>query len=334
MRAINTGDVASTRAAWPALMAAVSYIENVMHLGTDGLATTPAPATGLPRSDVADNWFDIVSFGGRDAIVNAYVCAGLNGTALLAAWIGDSANAMRLTALHARCVVAYNALFWNESLSLYGDWTDTAGRTRYYGYIWQQAVASDPLSGIANASRAARMATVVEARLAEVHIQYNKSATELWCAPTNLWGVDPADSFDDGSLQDQREYGHYENGACFMALHGMYANLLGNAGRPDDAYAALEALLTQSASSGLWGQHYDWWPSQPNFNGPDVLTGALVALRHGLHAALGLRTALGAVWAAGPPAAAAEGASFTFRAGGRRVRAEVRDGATVVTYLS
>ena len=153
-----------------------------------------------------------VNFGGRDAIVNAYICAGFNATSQLAAWIGDEFNATRLANLHTACVSAYNSLFWNDSLGLYGDWTDTANHTRYYGYIWQQAVASDPLAGIADATRAARMASAVTSRFDAVRAEYNMSAAELWCAPTNLWSVAPADSFSNGTLQDQAQYGHYENG--------------------------------------------------------------------------------------------------------------------------
>ena len=333
--AVNTGDRDFALASWPAVLSAVSYINGTMLFAQTDLANTPAPATGLPNSQAADNWFDIVNFGGRDAIVNAYVCSALNASAQLADWLGDAPNAAALAAMHARCAAAFNALFWNASISLYGDWVDTSGAKRFYGYIWQQALAADPLSGIADAPRAAAMAAAVEARLGEIRVEYGKPG--LWCAPTNLWGVAPADSFFNGTLQDQAKYGHYENGCCFMALHGMYEQLLAFGGRRDAAYAALEALLAESDASGLWGQHLDWIQDGPtHFDGSDVLTDTLMGLRAGLFGGMGVRQGLGAelLWAEGSPAASLEGASLSFFHFGRAVTATVAGGETRFVFAA
>lgn len=211
--AVNTGNASFIASVWPVLMRVVSYVNTTMLFSLDGIATTPPPASGLPNQDVAGNWFDIIDFGGRDAIVNAYICQALNATAQLAAWIGDSGNATRLAAMHETCVQTYNAVFWNATLGIYGDWVDTAGNARFYGYIWQQALATDPLAGIANSTRAASIASVVQARWAALLTEYNKTSDELWCAPTNLWSVHPQDAFGNGSMQDQKDFGNYENGA-------------------------------------------------------------------------------------------------------------------------
>lgn len=332
--AVNTGDAAFISSVWPTLMRVVSYINTTMMFGQNGLATTPAPASGLPNSNQAGNWFDIIDFGGRDAIVNAYICQGLNATAQLAAWIGDADNATALAAMHAVCAESFNALFWNETLGLYADWSDINGLSRYYGYIWQQALATEPLAGIANTSRAAVMANVVASRLAEIHVEYNKSDSVLWCAPTNLWPVAPADAFYNGTLQDQAEYGHYEAGACFVALHGMLVSLYDNAGQADAAFAALNATLSQATSSWLWGQHYDWVNSSPGFDGSDVLTDTLYVLRAALRATFGLRQSLGSLTAVPSGAAAAmEGASWVFTHMGQPVRATVVNRTSIIEYL-
>ena len=57
--------------------------------GPDGLATTPT-AGGLPREDHADNWLDIVNFGGKDAIINSYLITALNAMAEMATFLGGS----------------------------------------------------------------------------------------------------------------------------------------------------------------------------------------------------------------------------------------------------
>ena len=332
--AVNTGDRAFAAATWPAVLRAISYINGTMLFAATDLANTPPPCSGLPNSQCADNWFDIVNFGGRDAIVNALICSAFNASAQMAAWLGDAPNAAALAGMHLRCAAAYNALFWNETLSLYGDWTDTAGRTRFYGYIWQQALAADPISGIADAPRAASMAAAVQARLAEIRTQYARPW--LWCAPTNLYSVDPPDSFNNGTLQKQAQYGHYENGCCFMALHGMFEQLLAFGGQRDAAYAALLAFLAENDRSGLWGQHLDWIGPDVggHFDGSDVLTDTLIGLRGGLYGALAIRQGLGAdlLWAGGAPAAALEGASLAFYHFGRAVTASVQGGRTVFTF--
>ena len=178
------------------------------------------------------------------------------------------------------------------------------------------------------------MAAAVEARLAEVRTQYQRPW--LWCAPTNLWGVDPPDSFFNGTLQDQAEYGHYENGCCFMALHGLYEQLLGFGGRRDAAFSALAAFLAENDRSGLWGQHLDWIGADVggHFDGSDLLTDTLVGLRGGLFGAMGVRQGLGPalLWADGAPAAVLEGASLAFYHFGRAVTATVRGGETVFEF--
>jgi hypothetical protein len=331
--AVNTGDIAFTASVWPVLLRVVGYVNTTMRFAQDGIAMTPAPATGLPYSETAGNWFDIVNFGGHDAITNALICQGLNATALLASWLGDAANATALAAMHARCAATYNALLWNETLALYSDWVDTAGSKRNYGYIWQQALAADPLAGIANSSRAARMAGAVLAGLDGIRNEYNKTKTELWCAPTNLWPVALPDLFGNGTVQDQRNFGNYENGACFVALHGEFAALLHFAGMPDAVWDALNATLAAAATSRLWGQHLDWrWSG--SFQGFDILSNSMFVLRAALHGSFGLTQSLGRLEAVpGGAAAGMEGATWVFMHMGASVRASVRNGTSALEFL-
>ena len=53
---VNTGDRNFALATWPAVLSAISYINTTMLFAATGLANTPAPATGLPNSQAADNW--------------------------------------------------------------------------------------------------------------------------------------------------------------------------------------------------------------------------------------------------------------------------------------
>ena len=56
-----------------------------------GLATTPC-ASGLPRANIADNWLDIVNFGGKDAIINSYLITALRKMAEMATFLGGTCS--------------------------------------------------------------------------------------------------------------------------------------------------------------------------------------------------------------------------------------------------
>ena len=58
--ALNTGDRDFAASAWPAVLHAISYINSTMLFASTDLANTPPPCSGLPNSQCADNWFDIV----------------------------------------------------------------------------------------------------------------------------------------------------------------------------------------------------------------------------------------------------------------------------------
>ena len=190
---VNTGDKQFLLEVWPALNRAMAYVLRTggaggMGMGgADGLATTPT-AGGLPGEDHADNWLDIVNFGGKDAIINSYLVTALNAMAEMATFLGGvhAGEAARWQDLHAKAAASFNQQLWNESASLYSDWIDVKGFKRNYFYVWQQFNAIDPASKIANTSRAVRMLHSIDEHYTAIRSRYNKTAAELWCTPTNL----------------------------------------------------------------------------------------------------------------------------------------------------
>ena len=81
---INTGDVGFLSRVWPALNHAMEYVLVNMKMEAEGVATTPT-AHGMPHEDHADNWLDIVNFGGKDAIINSYLVTALKARKIPAA---------------------------------------------------------------------------------------------------------------------------------------------------------------------------------------------------------------------------------------------------------
>eukprot|EP00040_Diaphanoeca_grandis_P036193 m.229955 g.229955 ORF g.229955 m.229955 type:complete len:865 (+) comp33566_c0_seq2:111-2705(+) len=347
---LNTGDKEFLTDVWPALNKVMGYVLRAgqgMNMSADSLATTPT-ANGLPHEDHADNWLDIVNFGGKDAIINSYLTSALNAMAELATFLGGDhgAESQKWRDLHTRAVAAFNEQFWNETAGLYSDWIDTDGGRRNYFYVWQQFNAIDPTSGLTNSTRAARMLQSIDGYYDVMKTRYNKTEDDLWCTPTNLdatrgtdWsGLAPWDSYSNGSLQDQRWFGHYENGCCFMVMMGMEIAARGQAGDPDGAMKMVQRALTNFNTTRYWGQHYDWCAGDhcdqpaPGFNGADVIADSAMILFGAAHALFGFTSDLSGVHIYGSPAKALkEGATHTFIHLGNPVTLTIRNGSTIVS---
>ena len=106
----------------------------------------------------------------------------------------------------------------------------------------------------------------IDGYLHAIRSRYNKTVDELWCTPTNLdavrgqgWsGLAPWDGYFNGTLQDQRWFGNYENGCCFKAFIGMELAARGQSGDPDGALRLLKRAMSRFNTTRFWGQHYDW----------------------------------------------------------------------------
>ena len=349
----NTGDKEFLLRVWPSLNRAMEYVlgpDGMGMGGREGLATTPC-ASGLPHANTADNWFDIVNFGGKDAVINSYLVTALSKMEEMAEYLGGvhAGESGKWQRLHRAAVSSFNTQLWNASVGLYSDWIDTAGGRRNYFYVWQQFNAIDPASGIANSSRAAAMMATIDRFYGDIRARYNKTQTELWCTPTNLdaarganWsGIAWWDSVLQNGVElgDQQYFGHYENGCCFMALTGLEIAARGQAGDPEGAAQLVKRAMDNFNATRFWGQHFDWCGGehceQPaaGFNAGDVLTNSIMVLYGAVHSLFGFRTDLRGVHVVGRPATTLrEGASHSFTHLGERVTLTVQGGTTVVSH--
>eukprot|EP01051_Picozoa_sp_SAG22_P007700 SAG22_NODE_551_length_9178_cov_3.565371_2_plen_939_part_00 len=347
----NTGDRTFLAEVWPVLSRAMAYVLHAdgMRMGADGVATTPC-ASGLPHANVADNWMDIVNFGGQDAIINSYLVTALSKMAEMADWMGGqyAVEAPTWASMHAKAAKAFNDRFLNESAGLYSDWIDTGGGRRNYFYLWQQFNAIDPASGLTTQTQAAAMIRKIDEYLASMRTRYNKTQDELWCTPTNLdaahgtnWsGIAPWDGVVQNGVElgSQQYFGHYENGCCFMAMTGLEIAARGQAGDPDGAAVLVERALAWFNRTRFWGQHFDWCGGdhcdQPaaGFNAGDVLGNSIMVVYGAMHSLFGFRTDLSGVHVVGSPAKVLkEGANHRFTHLGKTVLLTVTGGKTVVS---
>ena len=322
---LNTGDGAALARWMPTLDAVMAYMNNSMRMGAGALLTNAAPGcSGRRNVSGAGNWLDDIRFGWHDAIVGAYAVEAVRRLGELKTWAGDAAGGAALAQLHAAAVAAYNARYFNAASGLYSDWVDDQGTPRNYVYLWQQYLAIE--FGIADGARAAAMLEAIEAQYAAVAAAFGVPRSYLWCAPTNLQPVDPADITVD--FDGEYIYPHYENGACFHWQLGIEILARGRAGG-DAAYERLAGVRPEWERSRLWGQRFDWLLQQPL--GMDVITDGLFVLYGGVFGSLGVRPSLlRGIEVVAPPAAALEGARFSFAFLGSDATLAVINGSVVV----
>ncbi|CAE7254118.1 unnamed protein product [Symbiodinium natans] len=284
--AVLTGDKDFIIQVWPTLMKVMDYVLYTMQLST-GLATTPG-VSGNANTNNADNWFDVIDFGGKDAIINGLAVQALKGYADLARWLGHPALSERFRRLHQQSVAAFNHAFWNEEESLFSDWVDEEGKKHDFFYMYTQSLAIEPLGNITTKAQRQAMLRAFDRNYRRIYAQTNTSSNELWCTPTNFVSTGPLYSFKNGTLQNQKVFGNYENGACFMLFGAMELAARGYGGDGAGSLKRFRAILDKYNSTRLWGQHYNWLkPTGRAFVGADVLTNTVMSLRGFIHGAFG-----------------------------------------------
>jgi hypothetical protein len=324
--ALNTGDRATVVGWMPAVDAIARYMLTAMLMNETALLTNANPKTdGVANHSLEDNWLDDVRFGFHDAIVGLYAVDAFRALGDLKTWLGDPDGAAAAYAIHTRAVAAYNAAYWDASVGMFRDWIDATGKPRTYFYTWQNFYAIE--LGVASPAQASAIMATADALYAGLRTQFNVTAEELWCTPTNLIPLDPLDltvNFD-----GEYVYPHYENGDCFQWHFGLEALALSRVRGAGAAYDKLARAAGVFDVNRLWGQRFSWTEGRPT--GADVITDGFFAVYGGLFGALGVRVSLlDGVTSVGPAAPQLEGASFTIGVLGRDVLVAVKGGVARV----
>lgn len=153
---LETGDLASTRVAWPRLKRQLAYLQGLVR--ADGLL--PVEDLGTPMV-----WIDHDGFArqrDRRCAFNLYTVAMLiDGMAPLAHACGEPAVAMEAEAFAARLRAASEAAFWDADLGLYVDnrpWLAEDGAPRTHDRTLATAVLHGLVPGGATAAIARELA--------------------------------------------------------------------------------------------------------------------------------------------------------------------------------
>ena len=312
--ATSSGDLAWLRSLRPALDAVQAFLaQSGLALDGAGPAVFVSPASGLADGGRhTGNWYDVVEFGHLDAYLAVHGVWAMACLAEIFEALGDAPAAAHASAVHARAVVDFDAVFYNDTLKQYQDWIDTAGKKRSYFYVDIAFVAI--LAGVAAPATANALLDHYDARLSEIYSTLNVTPGSIWSAPSNLYPIVDGLEYADGHASDKVPFPSYENGGAFFHSPGLQFAALGSAGRADAALGGFIALMNSGfgAIRG-WAQQLYWAQNggPGSLVGGDPLNTAALSVWGFMRGAFGAAPTLTrGVVATNAPAAAMEGSRW------------------------
>ncbi len=298
----------------------------------DGVFEIPNASGLADGKHHCSNWYDIINFGHKDALINAYAVAALEGVAELKQFAGDprGANEFKNAAQISR--QAFNRVFWDEERSLYRDWIDIEeklpGSGRHYFYADVNLLPI--IFGIADRRRTARILDHLDRRYQSLCNQFHLKRDAIYATPANLYPVTSlGDMVDNGELLNQKVYPHYENGCSFFHSTGLEIAARGIAGRKQQAYEVFERVMQHGyARNRLWAAALQWKTGELI---SEPLNNALLILWGFVAGCLGVRRTLSGVQTATDYPDTLQGAQHAFSHLGKRVGVRIENGGAIVS---
>lgn len=298
----------------------------------DGVFEIPNTSGLADGRHHCSNWYDIINFGHKDALINAYAVAALDGVAELKAFIGDERGASEFKNAAHVSRRAFNYIFWDEKHNLYRDWIDieekmpSSGRCYFYADVNLLPI----IFGIADSRRAALILKHLDRRYESLCGQFHLRRDAIYATPANLYPVARrGDLVDNGELLNQKVYPHYENGCSFFHSTGLEIAARGIAGQKVQAFETFERTMQHGyARNRLWAAALQWNTGELI---SEPLNNALLILWGFVTGCLGVRRTLTGIETAAEVPAKLEGARHAFSHVGKNVSVRVLNGKAVIS---
>jgi len=251
----------------------------------DGLAESKRSGNsgsgGNGAGEWSSNWWDVISFGWKDAYCIALDYRAFRCMADLERRAGESAKAAKYTA-HADTIQRlYYPTFYNPATGILAGWKSKDGQLHDYWFLWVNGIAIS--YGLVTPAQGNAMVDKLQAKIKEVG--YTSFKLGL---PGNLVAVARKDYAGGGVMgQPHRDDGSdsfqsYENGAATASFAYHYLQALYTLGRRQEADAIFDKML-EGYRDGVYqngvGTGVDWrrWDGTPcGYEG--LLTDAYYAL--------------------------------------------------------
>ncbi|QYM79347.1 hypothetical protein K0B96_01645 [Horticoccus luteus] len=203
-------------------------------------------------------WYDVISFGWKDALANAILYSALQALAPALRTFGLAGKARELETWAATLHKNYRAAFWNDATGWLAGWRCKEDRLHDYAFLAVNGAAV--CAGLIDAPEArALLARLL--REAEI-VGLPDAALGL---PGNLRSIADADLAD---IMQGYPLGYYQNGGRTHAQSRHFVMALYHAGLTKEADALLERLCVGFADARVFGGNQsgvDWryWDDRP-----------------------------------------------------------------------
>ncbi len=227
-------------------------------LDGDGLIESPYRTGTSGSGQWSTCWFDVISFGWKDALANAILHGALRSLAAGLHRFGDDVLAADLRAWAKRLRRSYRPTFWNEKTGWFAGWRCQEGRLHDYAFL--------PVNGAAVAEGLVGRA---EGRAILQRIWAEAERVGLpdprYGLPGNLHHIPDADLAD---IMQGYPLGYYQNGGRTHAQTRHFVSALYRVGLRAEADQLLERLCVGLAEAAVFGGNQsgvDWryWDDRP-----------------------------------------------------------------------
>jgi hypothetical protein len=227
-------------------------------LDGDGLIESPYRLGVSGMYHWSTNWFDVISFGWKDAFANALLYRAL---VLLSAVLGSSAHPGLARGLKEWIVLLrtnYLPTFYNEQTGWLAGWRCKEGKLHDYAFLAVNGAAYT--SGVINEEEGGSMIR----RLHEECLRVGLPDSRLGL-PGNLWPIPDEDMVE---IMHGQSMGHYINGGLTHSQSRHFVGALYKAGLREEADTLLLGLCESLAdgtafggcNSGVDWRYWDGWP--------------------------------------------------------------------------
>jgi hypothetical protein len=249
------------------------YGEHILAADQDGDGLAESRRSGNSGSggggagEWSSNWWDVISFGWKDAYGIALDYRALRCLADLERRAGDGAKAARYTAAADKIKQLYYPTFYDPATGILAGWKSKDGQLHDYWFLWVNGIAIS--YGLVTPAQGNAIVDKLQAKIKEVGYTSFKLGLPGNLAPVARkdyagGGVMGQPHKDDGSDSFQV----YENGAATASFAYHYLQALYSLGRRAEADAIFDAML-EGYRDGVYqngvGTGVDWrrWDGRP-----------------------------------------------------------------------
>lgn len=241
----------------PAILKKLDLLES-LDLEGDGLIVSRHRRGISGEHQWSSNWWDVISFGWKDAFVNASIYPMLLNMGQVFERRGEAALADKMNGWAARMKEAYHATFWNPDTGWYGGWRDQDGVLHDHGFLFVNGAAAH--YGLVPEELIKPMMRSMYEKLEALKPPYHLGL------PGNLQLIPDSDL---AEVMHGRPYGWYQNGGLTHSqskhfLAGLYAaglRLEGDKLLEKLALGLAEGLVFNGLETGVDWRHWNGSPS-------------------------------------------------------------------------